>query len=194
MKKILVIQGHPDNSEQHYCHAIGEKYVSAARSGGHEIQQVNVAELNLPLLTSKASFDHGEPCDVVKAVQDKFRWADHVVVIYPIWLGDMPALLKGFFEQVFRPKFAFKEAVPGADYEKLMAGKSARIFVTMGMPAIVYRWFYRAHAVKLLKRNVLSFCGFKPVKFSLIGGAHEDNEEHLHVELGKAAHLGRIAQ
>lgn len=194
MKNILVIQGHPDNSEEHYCHVLAKKYISAALSGGHEIKQVKVAELGLPLLTSKASFDQDEPSQQVKDIQADILWADHVVVIYPLWLGDMPALLKGFFEQVFRPKFAFKEAVPGADYEKLMAGKSARIFVTMGMPAIVYKWFYRAHAVKVLKRNVLSFCGFKPVRFSLIGGAHEGNEAHLHVELGKAAHLGRISK
>jgi putative NADPH-quinone reductase len=194
MKKILIIQGHPDNSEQHYCHVLAEKYSSAANSAGHKVKQVIVADLALPILTSKKDFDAGEPIESVKSVQEDILWADHLVVIYPIWLGDMPAQLKGFFEQVFRPNFAFSEASPGADYKKLMSGKSARIFVTMGMPAIVYRWFYKAHAVKVMKRNILSFCGFKPVRFKLIGRAHAGNEAQLHVELGKAAHLGRLAQ
>jgi putative NADPH-quinone reductase len=194
MKKILIIQGHPDNSEEHYCHVLADKYASAASSAGHQVKQVIVADLALPILTSKKDFDNNEPNESVQAVQNDFRWADHVVVVYPIWLGDMPALLKGFFEQVFRPGFAFSEVTPGTDYKKLMAGKSARIFVTMGMPAIIYRWFYKAHAVKVMKRNILSFCGFKPVRFTLIGSAHAGNEAQLHVELGKVAHLGRLAQ
>ena len=52
---------------------------------------------------------------------------------------------------------------------KRLTGRSARVVVTMGMPAFVYRWFYRAHCLKNLERNVLKFCGIAPVRSSLIG-------------------------
>lgn len=187
------MQGHPDCHGAHYCHAIARKYRSAARSAGHEVTQLDIAKLNFPLLTSKQDFDTGTPCVDVSAAQNELMWADHVVVIYPLWLGDMPALLKGFWEQVLRPGFSLQETQDGKKVKKLLSGRSVRIFVTMGMPARMYQWFFKAHSVKSLKRNILSFCGFRPVNFTLIGGIDEHNEEHLRRELSNVSHLGRDA-
>jgi putative NADPH-quinone reductase len=92
-----------------------------------------------------------------------------VVILYPLWLGDMPALLKGFFEQTLRPGFAIGKAAPGRLPKKLLAGRSAHIVVTMGMPALFYKLYYRAHSLKSLKRNILEFCGFSPVRTTVIG-------------------------
>jgi len=52
---------------------------------------------------------------------------------------------------------------------KLLKGRSARIVVTMGMPALVYRWYFRAHSLKALERNILGFVGIAPVHETLIG-------------------------
>jgi putative NADPH-quinone reductase len=80
----------------------------------------------------------------------------------------VPALLKGFFEQVFRPGFALKPGkrtlMPGQ-----LTGKSARVIVTMGMPAIIYRWYFMAHSLMSLERNILRFVGLKPIRHSIIG-------------------------
>jgi hypothetical protein len=38
----------------------------------------------------------------------------------------------------------------------------------MGMPSLIYRWWFGAHALKMLKRNILHFLG-APVR-SLIYG------------------------
>ena len=94
-----------------------------------------------------------------------------MVLFFPLWLGDMPALVKGFLEQVARPGFAFKYKEGGSPFNaKGLTGRSARVVVTMGMPAIVYRWYFRAHSVKSLERNVLGFVGIAPVDETLIGG------------------------
>src|SRR3546814_3372437 len=76
------------------------------------------------------------------------------VILYPLWLGDVPALLKGFLEQILRPDFAIDEGSTGMS-AKLLTGRSARIIVTMGMPAPIYRLFFRAHSLKSLDRNLL---------------------------------------
>lgn len=194
MKKILLIQGHPDAGSGHFCDVIQEKYQSAAIDAGHEVWVTTIAKLDFSLLHSKQDFDENQPCAVIQQAQKNILWAEHMVVIYPLWLGDMPAIVKGFWEQVLRPGFALHESKPGRPLKKLLKGKSARIFVTMGMPSPIYRWFYKTHSVKSLKRNILSCCGFKPVEFSLIGGVHEDNEAHLRVELTEVSHLGRDAK
>jgi len=81
----------------------------------------------------------------------------------------MPALLKAFMEQVFRPGFVAGSRADGWQRPSRLKGKSARVIVTMGMPAIVYRWYFRAHGLRNLERNILRFCGIRPVKDTLIG-------------------------
>lgn len=91
------------------------------------------------------------------------------MIVYPLWLGSMPALLKAFFEQVFRPGFAIANGPRKSPWPGLLRGKSARIVVAMGMPAFVYRWFFLAHSLKSLERNILRFSGIGPIKETLIG-------------------------
>lgn len=193
MKKILIIQGHPDGKKKHFGHAIGQNYTSAAEESGHSVRHVFVANLDFPLISSEYEFKQGETSTDINVAQESIRWADHVVIIYPLWLGSMPAILKGFFEQVFRPGFATTEAKSGIGFKRLLKGKSARIVVTMGMPATLYKWFFREHSVKNLKRNILGFCGFSPIKTTLIGQVYAGREDHLSGALSNVSRLGRHA-
>ena len=88
----------------------------------------------------------------------------------------MPALLKGFLEQVARPGFAFKSEGANPFGQKALSGRSARVVVTMGMPALLYRWYFRAHSVKSLERNILGFVGIGPIHETLIGGVSKPGE------------------
>ena len=166
-KRILIIQGHPDASEPHLCHALASSYNVGAQSAGHSVKHVNVAELDFPLLRSQKDFETGIVPSSLKPVQNELLWAEHLVLFFPLWAGDMPALLKGFFEQLIRPSFS-GEHVSFFD-KKVLSGRSARVVVTMGMPAIIYRWYFRAHSVKSLERNLLGIVGIAPVQETLIG-------------------------
>ncbi|OCC25426.1 dehydrogenase [Croceicoccus estronivorus] len=167
MTRILIIDGHPDPDGGHFIHAAADAYAEGAATA-YELKRIAVAKLNFPILRSPEEWQKGEvPPDIAEA-QEALRWADHVVIFYPLWLGDLPALLKGFFEQVARPGFAFSYTDKGFP-KKLLKGRSARVVVTMGMPSPLYRFVYRAHSVKSLERNFLQFVGFKPVRHSIIG-------------------------
>ena len=135
---------------------------------GHRVSSLKVAELDIACLRTRAEWEHGEPSAAIRAAQEAIAAASHLVIIYPLWLGDLPAKLKAFFEQVFRPGYAIQTGKrtlsPG-----LLKGKSARVIVTMGMPALIYRWFFFAHSLKSLRRNILYFAGIGPVRESLIG-------------------------
>jgi putative NADPH-quinone reductase len=166
-KRILIIQGHPDASQPHLCHALASSYSSGAEGAGHTVRHVNVAELDFPLLRSQKDFETGSVPVRLKPVHDDVLWAEHLVIFFPLWAGDMPALLKAFLEQIYRPSFTGASATYFA--EKRLKGRSARIVVTMGMPALVYRWYFRAHSLKSLERNVLGMVGIAPVNETLIG-------------------------
>jgi putative NADPH-quinone reductase len=168
-KRITLIQGHPDPGGGHLCHALAEAYCTGAHSQGHETRVIDVAQLDFPLLRRAEDWKTGTPPAALLPAQEAIRWADHLVFFFPLWLGDMPALLKGFLEQVARPGFAFREGEGGPMGRKLLAGRSARVVVTMGMPAVLYRWYFRAHSVKSLERNILGFVGIGPIDETLIG-------------------------
>ena len=192
-KQILVLNGHPDASRNHFGDALVAAYVQGATSAGHDVDVLKIAELEFPLVTSKEAWESEQPCADVLAAQLTLHRADHLLLVYPLWLGDMPALLKGFLEQILRPGFAFG-ALDGRLPEKKLRGKSARIVVTMGMPAFFYRWFYGAHSLKSLRRNILAFCGITPVRSTLIGRVESLGPEGRLKALAAMERLGRLAQ
>ncbi len=168
-RNVLIIDGHPDVSPQRFLHALAASYARGARAGGHAVRIINVGELDPQTLRSGQEFTHGKPSRALQKCQEHFTWANHVVILFPLWLGDMPGQLKIFLEQVLRPDFAFAAARGKGLPRKLLRGKTARIVVTMGMPAFFYRWYFRAHSVKNLQRNILAFCGIEPARVTLVG-------------------------
>ena len=168
-RRILVLHGHPDADPKRYGHALAGAYAEGARAAGHEVRRIDVGSVDFPLLRRRDDWEHGPLPPALQDARDAIAWAEHLVLVFPLWLGDMPALLKGFLEQVARPGFALGDAASGGPGKKLLGGRSARIVVTMGMPALVYRWWFRAHSVASLERNILRFVGIAPVRRTLIG-------------------------
>lgn len=189
-KRIVIIDGHPDPDSGRLCHALAEAYASGAVDSGHEVRRIDIGTLEFPLLRTRDDFDHGAPPKNIAAAQESIMWAEHLVIIYPLWLGTMPALLKGFLEQVVRPDFAFEHGKPGWP-KKLLKGRSARIVVTMGMPALVYRWVYLSHSLRSLERNILKFAGIGPVRETLFGMADESGETSVNRWICQMTTLGR---
>lgn len=167
-KRIVIIQGHPDSAGKHLCHALGDSYSRGAQENGHAVEQIDIANLDFPFLRTKEDFEQGTLPPALVRSRDLIGAADHLVFVYPLWLGDMPALLKAYLEQIFRPGFAFQYRERGFPLKRLK-GKSARIVVTMGMPAAIYRWYFAAHSVKNFKRGILGFSGIGPIRTSLFG-------------------------
>ncbi|HEX4984636.1 MAG TPA: NAD(P)H-dependent oxidoreductase [Burkholderiales bacterium] len=163
--RIAIIQGHPDAAARHFCHALEAAYADAARQAGHEVRAMDVAKLEVGPVRSKAEWEQA-PMPAIREAQETMAWAGHLVVFFPLWLGCMPALLKAFFEHALRPQFAGKTCSLS---DRPLAGRSARVIVTMGMPALAFRWYFGAHGLRVLERNILKFRGAGPVRASLVG-------------------------
>jgi putative NADPH-quinone reductase len=192
-KRILIIDGHPDGEGRRFVHALAETYATGAREAGHSVQTITVGALAIPPLRRNEDFQTGKPPAVVREWQRKIAWCNHLVVLYPLWLGDMPAVLKAFFEQVMRPGFAFKEGGAGRFPVPQLQHRSARVVVTMGMPALFYRWYFRAHTLKSLKRNILEFAGLGPVQSTVIGGVESSARDRAKW-LARLQALGRAGR
>jgi putative NADPH-quinone reductase len=180
IKKVLLIQGHPDRLQRHLGHVLQQAYADGAMSAGHHVRQLEVASFDFPLLRSQEDWLHGELPACLKPAQDDIAWAEHIVIFFPLWMGDMPALLKGFLEQLARPGFAFQRDQDNPFGTKALGGRSARLVVTMGMPATVYRLYFRAHSVKSLERNILGMVGIAPVHETLIGQVERLDAKAVH--------------
>jgi putative NADPH-quinone reductase len=167
-----VIQGHPDPASSHFCHALSEAYIRGAQAAGHETRVIPVARMDFPLLRGRDD-QVGPAPEQIREAQTVIGWADHLVMLYPIWNGGAPALLRGFLEQTFRPGFVFPSApkdkalgfFSALVQKKRLRGKTGRIVATMQMPAFLYRWYFHPHP----ERNTLRLSGISPVWESLIG-------------------------
>ncbi len=168
MKKIAVIVGHPDPSPIRFGRVLAKSYADAAKEASHEVRVIDIAQLEFPLLRTQEEWNGSPVPDGLREAEADILWAEHLLIIYPLWLGDVPALLKGFLEQVLRPGQALS-ITAGPFSRKPLSGKSARVVVTMGMPAWIYRWVFGAHSLKSLKRNVLWFVGVGPVRHDIVG-------------------------
>ncbi|MEP9347352.1 NAD(P)H-dependent oxidoreductase [Xanthobacter sp. KR7-225] len=168
---VLVIQGHPDPEGGHLCHALAQAYAEGARKAGHRVIVVDVARLDFPLLRSQEDFLRGEAPAALAEARGALLEARHVALFFPLWLGTMPALLKGFLEQLMRPGFAYAYAADGKGFPKgLLEGRTARIVVTMGMPALVFRLWYLSAGLEIVRRNIFGLVGITLVRTSAIGG------------------------
>jgi putative NADPH-quinone reductase len=192
-RRIVIIRGHPDPRPERFANALVEAYASGAQAAGHEVRAVAVAELDFPVLRAREDWEGAVPPGIA-AAQQTISWAEHLVIVYPLWLGSMPALLKAFLEQTFRPGFAVARTGAEASWKPVLAGRSARIVVTMGMPALVYRWYFRAHSLKSLERNILRFCGIGPISESLFGAVEGAGDAKRRKWLEAMRALGRAGR
>ncbi len=188
MKRILIINGHPNGKS--YCQALAETYKNAASSKGNHVVLLNLSELTFDL---NLSFGYSQRMELepdLVLAQEKISWAQHIVIVHTVWWGSVPALLKGFFDRVLLPGYAFKYRKDSILWDKLLSGKTARVIYTTDTPVWYYTLFYGAPSVRQVKSRVLEFCGIKPVKVTGIGPIRRSSQEFREKWLEKVKDLG----
>ncbi len=189
MKNILLINGHPD-PESYNC-ALANAYVKGANNSTAKLQtiQINKLDFNPNLQFGYRKRTELEP-DLLDA-QQKLLWADHIVWIYPVWWGSVPAILKGFIDRVFLPGFAFKKREGSVWWDKYFIGKTSRIICTLDQPTWYYRIINRAPSHHAMKKLTMNFIGVKSVKITSIGPLRLSKESFRKKWLTKIEALGK---
>jgi len=124
------------------------------------------------------------------AAQEAILWSDHIVWIYPVWWGSLPALMKGFIDPVFLPGFAFQKRENSVWWDKKLVGKSARLISTLDQPGWYYRWVFNRSSHNAMKKLTMNFVGIKKVKSTTIAPIRFSTDTFRKNWLEKVALLG----
>lgn len=166
MSEILVINGNPKQSS--LCKGLAESYAQGVGGGGN-VKIVHISELDFDL-DLKGGYDQKQVVeDDLKNIQNFILQAMHIVIVSPTWWGTMPAKLKGLFDRVLLPSFAFQYKEGKSIPEKLLKGKTARIIVTMDSPVWYYKFVLGDPIIKTIKKPTLELCGIRVKKVSRFG-------------------------
>ena len=186
--RIYLLMAHPDTDS--FCAAVADAYAEGARAAGHEVERQDLARMQFDPVLHKGykTIQDLEP-DLLRA-QELITWCEHWVIIYPVWWGSVPALLKGFFDRAIHPGFAFKPHDNDMFWDKLLKGKSGHLITTSNSPWFYLLAAYRNSDVQMVKHATLEFCGIKPVKVTRLDGLQGASKEKLEGYLGKVRGLG----
>jgi NAD(P)H dehydrogenase (quinone) len=188
-KKILIINGHPYKESLNF--ALAEAYKKGAAESGAEIKEINIADLqfNPNLQYGYRKRTELEP-DLLES-WEKIKWAEHLVFVFPIWWGGMPAMLKGFFDRLFLPGFAFQYRENSVWWDKLLTGKSAHIIATMDTPYWYFRLVYGNPGIQQFKRTILQFSGINPVKVTVFSPIKNVAADKIKKHIDKTFQIGK---
>src|SRR5258708_15499817 len=126
MARIAIIVGHARTGS--CCEALGQAYGRGAWAGGHDATLFATAAMTFdPVLHE--GFERVQSLEPdLQSAHDAILAADHLVIVFLLWLGTLPAILKGFLERVLQPDLV--EPAKQGKFVKILKGKSARIIVT----------------------------------------------------------------
>lgn len=186
--RTLIILGHPDKKS--LCSALADHYENGAREKGGDVARINISEISFnPNLKNGYRVSQNLEPDLIEA-QRLIKWANHIVIVYPVWWGSVPALLKGFLDRVLLPGYAFKYRENSTSWDKLLVGRSARLIVASDGPVWWLYLNYFHPAVNMMKKAVLEFCGVSPVTVMSFGSIRNANDKKREGILYKAYRAG----
>jgi NAD(P)H dehydrogenase (quinone) len=189
MKKTLIINGHPNKDS--FCKALSEAYYKGSASAGNDVKILHIREMQFNSSLSNGYSKETELEPAILDAQEKIKWADHIVIVHPVWWGSVPALLKGFFDRVLLPGFAFKYKQNSPMWDKLLKGKTGHVIYTSDTPIWLYKYFFSAPSVNQVKKRTLQFCGISPVKVTAIAPIRKSSDNFRKQWLDKVERMAR---
>jgi len=195
-KKITILLGHPDSGET-LSGELTVVYEAAAKAAGHEVQLIKLGDLQFDPILHKGYKTIQELEPDLKKVQEAVAWCDHFVIFYPNWWCTMPALLKGMFDRMWLPGFAFNmrknaDGTPAMGWTKKMKGKTSRVFVLSGSHPLLIMALFGDYTNEI-KKGILWFAGFK-VKLSRFGPTEHAPEWKINEWRRKVQKLATLAE
>lgn len=191
MAKIFILLGNPDSVDT-LGNDIATQYAADALAAGHEVRRTNIGDLSFDPILHKGykEIQALEP-DLLK-VQEDMKWADHFVLVYPLWWAGMPALLKGMWDRMFIPGFAFHFHKDGMGWDRLLQGKTARVIITSKNWPIIERMLFGDFKNEIGKA-LLGFAGYK-VRITEIGRSEHMPDDKKASWMRKISDLARSAR
>ena len=119
------------------------------------------------------------PCSIASPPPIRWCWS------FPTWWFSFPAILKGWIDRVWSPKFAFEQGTP---IKPLLTGlKSCLVVTTLGSPWWIDWLIMRQPVKRVLKTGVIFSCAPK-AKFHMLSFHDAETADAVQVE----AFVGRM--
>ena len=187
-KKIVILLGHPDPHT--FSGSLADVYQSGAEEAGHEVMRVNLGELNFDPILHKGYKEIQELEPDLLDLQEKIKWADHLVVVYPNWWCTMPALLKGLFDRFWLPGFAFNFDKERQCLVKHLTGKTGQVIIVAGTHSPFKTWWKFGDFTNEIQHGILGFAGIK-TKVSAYGPCEKVGESCKSNWLKEVENIGK---
>ena len=184
--KTLIIYNHPH--EGSFCSAIRDAVESGLHKGGHEHKIINLDKDGFdPVMREKdlAAFvqagrigedglDGVDP--IVLRYMKKLRWAEHIVMIFPIWWMTMPAMMKGFVDKVIFPGVVYK--MEGGNLVSMLSGlKQVTVITTMNTPQDVYKEVFGNSIEGSLIKGTFNKIGIHDIRWISLNKVKQSGDE-----------------
>jgi NAD(P)H dehydrogenase (quinone) len=187
--KVLLLDGHPDAGRL-TTHLL-DLYERALPADA-EVTRVAVRDLAFTPILRRGYAQRTEWEPDLAQLAEQIDSCDHLAVAFPLWWGGEPAELKGLIDRLFLPGFMFAYHQDDPWWDRLMAGRSADVIITMDTPPLFLWLTYGNAVIRRWKGQVLGFVGFAPVRILAIGPVRKGGAVK---NLGKwAAKIARMAQ
>ncbi len=193
-KRITILNGHP--AETSLSKSLSDTYAAAAQAAGHEVRLTHLSALAFDVDFERAGYKNVKPLEPdLKQVMADLTWAEHVVIVAPMWWGSLPAKLKGLFDRAFLPGNSFDPRNPNrfGMPAPLLSGRSARVVLTSDTPTWFLWLAYRNPVAATFKGHILGFVGIKPVRVTQFAGASEATPKTVSRWLKRVEALGAKA-
>lgn len=190
-RKIFIWVAHPKASS--LCSALADAYEAGARDNAADIRRMDLADMSFdPNFTGYGPNAAPLEADLL-AWQDNIAWADHVMILHPYWWGAMPTLAKAVLDRALTPGFAFKYHQRGVKWDRLLTGRTADAIITSDTPPLLDTLLYLKPARRVLKKQVLGFCGIKSRHVRQFGSVKLATPKKITSWITKARRMGHTA-
>jgi NAD(P)H dehydrogenase (quinone) len=184
--QIPIIYAHPETGG--HCAEILKGVKKVLKSGKKDFKVYDLYGMKYdPVLHESEHYTAGRRkiSSENKAFQKVIKDAETMIFIYPIWWGYMPAMLKGFFDRILTPGFAYRY-VDGR-VRGLLEGRKAIIFTTSGGPKILYTLTFNLPK-RMICSFILRFCGLRSSYHQVGSCTRLDDKKALKIRkvVGKA--------
>lgn len=177
-----------------FCKGIADAYQTGARRSGAELRRIDLSEMSFDVNAFTGYGDRTPPLEPdLEAWQESIAWADHLLFVHPYWWGAMPAKAKAVLDRALTSGFGFKYHNKGIGWDKLLTGKTADVIITSDTPPLIDTLTYKKPARRVIKNQVLGFCGIKTKNLVQFGSIKTASEKKIGRWLRNAERMGVTA-
>jgi len=187
-KRIFIWVAHPKAAS--LCAGIADAYQAGVEREGGEVRRMDLCDMSFDM-NFEGYGDNAPALEPdLEAWQANVAWADHLLFIHPYWWGAMPTKAKAVLDRALTPGFAFKYHQKGVAWDKLLKGKTADAIITSDTPPLLDTLLYKKPARRVMKNQVLGFCGIKARNIVQLGSVKTASAKRIERWIGEAERMG----